>query len=199
VLLVMGGSQGARAVNELVLGVVPQLREAVPNLQFVHLTGVHDLEAVRAQYKALGLPAIVHAFWNDMSTALAAADVAVSRAGASSLAELAARQLPAVLIPYPSAADNHQLFNASAFVNSGAARMLPQNSAKTGGLAREILDLIQNGAVRSAMQTALAGWHSPTAAADMAERILHWPAAAEQAAPGGGPKLKTQKLGILNV
>jgi UDP-N-acetylglucosamine--N-acetylmuramyl-(pentapeptide) pyrophosphoryl-undecaprenol N-acetylglucosamine transferase len=199
VLLVMGGSQGARAVNELVLGVAPQLREAVPNLQFVHLTGEFDVAVVRARYQALGIPAVVHAFWNDMATALAAADVAVSRAGASSLAELAARQLPAVLIPYPSAADNHQFFNASAFVQGGAARLLPQEGATTGRLAHEILDLLQNGATRAAMRKALGGWHSPTAAADIAERILRWPAAAEQSARGAGPKLKTQKLGILNV
>ena len=106
--LVMGGSQGASKVNELALAAVPLLLQAAPNLQFMHLSGARDLEKVRAGYQARQVPALVRAFFEDMGTALAAADVAVSRAGSSSLAELAARRLPAVLIPYPFAADNHQ-------------------------------------------------------------------------------------------
>jgi UDP-N-acetylglucosamine--N-acetylmuramyl-(pentapeptide) pyrophosphoryl-undecaprenol N-acetylglucosamine transferase len=199
VLLVMGGSQGARKINEWVVRVAPQLRQALPNLQFVHLTGHQDLETVRARYKELNIPAMVHAFWSEMGTALAAADVAVSRAGASSLAELAARQLPAVLIPYPTAADNHQFYNARAFVQSGAARMLAQDGAPPGDLAHEILELIRNPLQRSAMRNALADWNAPAAAGDIAERILRWPAAAEHANPFPGPKLKPQKLGPLNV
>jgi UDP-N-acetylglucosamine--N-acetylmuramyl-(pentapeptide) pyrophosphoryl-undecaprenol N-acetylglucosamine transferase len=199
VLLVMGGSQGARKVNELVMAFVPQLRQAMPNLQFVHLTGDHDLESIRARYKALNIPAVVHAFWNEMGLALAAADVAVSRAGASSLAELAARQLPAVLIPYPTAADNHQFFNARAFVQSGAARMISQDSATPDALAGEILELIRNPLKRSAMQSALADWNAPAAAGDIAERILNWPAEANHSHHVPGPKLKPQNLGPLNV
>jgi UDP-N-acetylglucosamine--N-acetylmuramyl-(pentapeptide) pyrophosphoryl-undecaprenol N-acetylglucosamine transferase len=199
VLLVMGGSQGARKVNELVLRFAPQLRQAIPNLQFVHLTGNHDLEPVRAQYKTLGIPAVVHAFWSEMGLALAAADVAVSRAGSSSLAELAARGLPAVLIPYPSAANNHQFYNARAFVQSGAARMFAQDSATPDVLAHEILELIRNPLKRSAMQNALADWNAPAAAGDIAERIIHWPAPADHSHHVPGPKLKPQKLGPLNV
>ena len=112
VLLVMGGSQGAGKINELIMGVLPQLRQAMPQLQFIHLTGSADLEKVRAAYAAAGCPAVVRAFLGEMAAALAAADAAVSRAGASSLAELAACQLPAILIPYPTAADNHQFHNA---------------------------------------------------------------------------------------
>jgi UDP-N-acetylglucosamine--N-acetylmuramyl-(pentapeptide) pyrophosphoryl-undecaprenol N-acetylglucosamine transferase len=108
-----------------------------------------------------------------MGTALAAADVAVSRAGASSLAELAARQLPSVLIPYPTAADNHQHFNARAFVQSGAARMLQQETVTPEQLANEILDLLRD-KNRSVMRQALSAWHSPTAAAQIAEKILQW-------------------------
>jgi UDP-N-acetylglucosamine--N-acetylmuramyl-(pentapeptide) pyrophosphoryl-undecaprenol N-acetylglucosamine transferase len=199
VLLVMGGSQGARKINELMVRFAPLLRQAMPNLQFVHLTGCHDLESVRASYKALGIPAIVHAFFGEMALALAAADVAVSRAGASSLAELAARQLPAILIPYPTAANNHQFYNARAFVQSGAARMVPQDSATPDHLVHEILELIRNPLKRSAMQSALAGWHAPAAAGDIAERILHWPAEAEVSSRVPGQKLKPQKLGPLNV
>jgi UDP-N-acetylglucosamine--N-acetylmuramyl-(pentapeptide) pyrophosphoryl-undecaprenol N-acetylglucosamine transferase len=172
-LLVMGGSQGAAKVNDLALAAVPSLLQAGPDLQFMHLTGPRDVEKVRAAYQALNVRASVHAFFNDMGTALAAADVAVSRAGASSLAELAARQLPSVLIPYPTAADNHQHFNARGFVQSGAARMLQQETATPEMLAGEILDLLR-GSKRPAMRHALALWHLPEAAAQIAETILHW-------------------------
>lgn len=198
-LLVMGGSQGAAGINELALRFARQLRQAMPNLQFVHLTGERDLESVRAGYKALEIPARVHAFWNEMGLALAAADVAVSRAGASSLAEFAARRLPAVLIPYPSAAYNHQFYNARAFVQSGAARMLQEESATPDILAFEILELIRNPLKRSAMRHALTAWHTPSAAGDIAERILRWPAKADLSSRLPGPKLKTHKLGPLNV
>ncbi|HTA29588.1 MAG TPA: undecaprenyldiphospho-muramoylpentapeptide beta-N-acetylglucosaminyltransferase, partial [Candidatus Cybelea sp.] len=158
VVLIMGGSQGASKVNELALGAVPALRQAVPDLQFMHLTGTHDLEKVRAGYQALHVPALVRAFSDEMPVALAAADVAVSRAGASSLAELASRRVPAVLIPYPSAADNHQYFNALAFAHSRAACMLQQEAATPALLADELLDLL-DASKRSAMQQALAAWH----------------------------------------
>jgi UDP-N-acetylglucosamine--N-acetylmuramyl-(pentapeptide) pyrophosphoryl-undecaprenol N-acetylglucosamine transferase len=184
VLLVMGGSQGARKINELVLLSVPRLRQALPNLQFLHLTGPDDAGAVRAAYQAHNARAQVHGFFDNMPAALAAADAAVSRAGASSLAELAARQLPAVLIPYPAAADDHQLHNACALAQCGAARLLPQEAA-VGALTGEILGLLRDSDLRKAMGLALGKWHRPTAAADIAERILHWnPAAAGRSAAG---------------
>ncbi|HUD47090.1 MAG TPA: undecaprenyldiphospho-muramoylpentapeptide beta-N-acetylglucosaminyltransferase [Candidatus Baltobacteraceae bacterium] len=198
VLLVMGGSQGAAKINELILNIVPQLHQAVPALQFMHLTGPGDFEKVRAGYAAQNVPALVRAFFDEMGTALAAADVAVSRAGASSLAELAARRVPAVLIPYPAAADNHQYFNARAFVQSGAAWMLQQDTATGSQLAGEILELVRDTLKRSAMQRALAAWHTPGAAAEIAEKILNWGADSEQSARAAALKLKTPRIGVSN-
>lgn len=174
VVLVMGGSQGAHKVNELALAAIQPLRRAAPDLQFVHLAGVSDCEKVRGTYLAQSIPAVVSAFMEDMGVALAAADVAVSRAGASSLAELAARRVPAVLIPYPTAADNHQYYNAFAFEQSGAGRMLPQETTTPGQLAHEVLELLRDGPKSAAMRKALAAWHAPGAAAQIAERILNW-------------------------
>jgi UDP-N-acetylglucosamine--N-acetylmuramyl-(pentapeptide) pyrophosphoryl-undecaprenol N-acetylglucosamine transferase len=198
VLLVMGGSQGAGKINELALQMVPQLREAAPELQFLHLTGTADFEKVRAAYDALNVPAQVRSFCDKMGVALAAADVALSRAGASSLAELAARQLPAVLIPYPAATDNHQYFNARLFVQIGAARMVAQDRATAGQLAQEILELARDPAKRSAMRCALAGWHRPAAAAEIADRILRWRAEAARPGAGGDPKMRPRPMGVLN-
>jgi UDP-N-acetylglucosamine--N-acetylmuramyl-(pentapeptide) pyrophosphoryl-undecaprenol N-acetylglucosamine transferase len=122
----------------------------------------------------------------------------VSRAGASSLAELAARRVPAVLIPYPAAADNHQYFNARAFVQSGAAWMLQQDTATGSQLAGEILELVRDTLKRSAMQRALAAWHTPGAAAEIAEKILNWGADSEQSARAASLKLKTPRIGVSN-
>jgi UDP-N-acetylglucosamine--N-acetylmuramyl-(pentapeptide) pyrophosphoryl-undecaprenol N-acetylglucosamine transferase len=106
VLLVMGGSQGASGINELVLRSLPLLASRAPEWQWFHLTGPGDVERVRQTYSALKLRAVVHPFFAGMEVALGAATVAVSRAGASSLAELAAMRVPAVLVPYPAATDN---------------------------------------------------------------------------------------------
>jgi hypothetical protein len=107
-----------------------------------------------------------------MEVALGAATVAVSRAGASSLAELAAMRVPAVLVPYPAATDNHQFHNARAFEATGAARLLEQQSATPETLVQLLLDLVEKPAVRGKIQTALAQWHAPHAAEQIAEAML---------------------------
>jgi UDP-N-acetylglucosamine--N-acetylmuramyl-(pentapeptide) pyrophosphoryl-undecaprenol N-acetylglucosamine transferase len=197
VLLVMGGSQGARSINELTVAILPQLLEAMPQLQFIHLTGSSDLEKIQAAYAVRQCPAVVRPFLTEMELALGAADAAVSRAGASSLAEFAACQLPALLIPYPTAADNHQYHNAQAFAQTGAARVLEQHTLSSGLLAAEILALLGNVEQRSAMRRALAAWHWPQAAANIADRMLRGPAAAASHARSAAPH--SSKLGALNV
>jgi UDP-N-acetylglucosamine--N-acetylmuramyl-(pentapeptide) pyrophosphoryl-undecaprenol N-acetylglucosamine transferase len=199
VLLVMGGSQGAAKINELMTGILPQLRQAMPQLQFIHLTGPSDLEKVRAAYAAVGSAAVVRAFLGEMALALAAADAAVSRAGASSLAEFAACQLPAILIPYPTAADDHQFHNARAFARSGAACSLQQDLFAPALLIEEILLLLGNEERRSAMRVALRAWHRPQAAAQIADRMLHWNESAKTLPLAVAPEANAPKLGVLNV
>ena len=172
VLLVMGGSQGASGINELVLQSLPLLASRAPEWQWFHLTGPGDAEKVSQAYAALKLKAVVHPFFADMELALGAATVAVSRAGASSLAELAAMRVPAVLVPYPAATDNHQFHNARAFEASGAARLLEQQSATPETLVQLLLDMVEKPAVHEKMQTALAQWHAPHAAEQIAEAML---------------------------
>ena len=170
VVLVMGGSQGASGVNDLVLGALPLL--AKEPLQILHLTGSRDFVKVQGAYATHKCPGQVRAFLSEMDFALGAATVAVSRAGASSSAELAAMRVPAILIPLPTSADNHQLFNARALVGSGAARMLEQKVTTPEELAREILDLIKKPDQRAAIQKALGPWHNADAAGQIAEKIL---------------------------
>lgn len=170
-ILVMGGSQGASGINDLVIKSLDQLKLGVA-LQFFHLAGPGDAEKVRQAYAQRNLRAVVHSFFGEMEWALGAATVAVSRSGASSLAEIAAMRLPSVLVPFPAATDNHQLFNAKAFEETGAARLLEQKTATPELVAQSILELIEKDAAREQMQIALAKWHAPQAAEQIAETML---------------------------
>jgi len=172
VLLVMGGSQGASGINELVLQSLPLFASRVPEWQWFHLTGPGDAVRVRQAYAALKLKAVVHPFFPEMELPMGAATAAISRAGASSLAELAAMRVPAVLVPYPTATDNHQFHNARAFEANGAARLLEQQSATPETLVQLLLDVVEKPAVHEKMQTALAQWHTPHAAEQIAEAML---------------------------
>jgi UDP-N-acetylglucosamine--N-acetylmuramyl-(pentapeptide) pyrophosphoryl-undecaprenol N-acetylglucosamine transferase len=171
-VLVMGGSQGASGVNDLVLRALPQLLHAAPELQFIHLAGTTEVDKVRSGYELHQAHAVVRPFLSEMELALGAATVAVSRAGASSMAELAAMRLPAVLIPYPFAADNHQFHNARAFADGGAAFLLDQKSGTGEKLATQLLSVLNDKALRDRMAAALGRWDAPRAAELIAERVL---------------------------
>ena len=171
-VLVMGGSQGAGGINDLILSVLPLLGSRTSTWQGLHLTGPGDREKVEQAYAARGFKAVVKPFLREMYLALGAATVAVSRAGASSLAEIAAVRLPSLLVPYPAAADNHQFFNAQAFASAGAARMLEQKNASPDKVAAWLDELVEAPAVRVKIQAALAQWHAPKAAEQIADTML---------------------------
>jgi UDP-N-acetylglucosamine--N-acetylmuramyl-(pentapeptide) pyrophosphoryl-undecaprenol N-acetylglucosamine transferase len=182
VLLVTGGSQGARALNELLVRTLPVLRLWEPHLQVVHLTGPQDHDTVRAAYRARGIPALVRPFLSEMDLALGAADVVVGRAGASFLAETAALGVPALLVPYPYAADDHQYHNARAFADSGAARLVRQAEATPEKLVWELRALLRDAPLRRRLGEGLARWATPEAAGRLAEMLL---AAAVRRLPAG--------------
>ena len=128
-VLVTGGSQGASGLNQLMLDTLPTLVRHSLQWQWLHLTGPNDVERVKQTYARLGLQGRGASVLLEMDLALGAATAGVSRAGASSLAELAAMRLPCLLVPFPAAADNHQFHNARAFEETGAARLLEQRDA----------------------------------------------------------------------
>jgi UDP-N-acetylglucosamine--N-acetylmuramyl-(pentapeptide) pyrophosphoryl-undecaprenol N-acetylglucosamine transferase len=172
VLLVMGGSQGASGINRLVREAWAELSGRLPTLQLVHLTGTLDFPRLEEAYRPWPGRVIVRAFMKEMETVLGAATVAVSRAGASSLAEFAAAALPAILVPYPTASDNHQWCNARALVDTGAARMLEQPLATPVSVAALVEELVQDESARGRMRDALRRWHRPDAAQEIAAHIL---------------------------
>jgi UDP-N-acetylglucosamine--N-acetylmuramyl-(pentapeptide) pyrophosphoryl-undecaprenol N-acetylglucosamine transferase len=186
VILVVGGSQGAHGLNELILSALPLLKNR--GWQWLHLTGAKDFEPVKAAYAAHGIPAVVRPFLAEMELALGAATVVVSRAGASSLAEMAAVRRPSLLVPLPTAADNHQFFNARAFEKTGAARRLEQENTAPETVAAQLAELVGDETARRNMAAALAPWHAPQSAAQIAEAILSGLGAKFSAVPKSGEK-----------
>lgn len=141
-LLVIGGSQGARILNEAMPTALAASRH---EFDVRHLSGHADVEATRAAYAATGVSASVQPFENDMASLCAWADLAVARAGALSLAEFAAAGLPAVLVPYPWAVDDHQAANARVFETAGAGRILLQADLTPERLAALLDELAAGG------------------------------------------------------
>ena len=148
-LLVMGGSQGAHGINTAVSKAAPLLSDHA--IQVVHLTGSRDEVAIRDHYAAHSVPAYVADFCHTMEHVYSAADLAVARSGAASLAELAFFGIPGVLIPYPYAAEDHQTLNAEVFARADAAELLKQSSATAEALAELLHELLSDPARMQAM------------------------------------------------
>jgi UDP-N-acetylglucosamine--N-acetylmuramyl-(pentapeptide) pyrophosphoryl-undecaprenol N-acetylglucosamine transferase len=143
-LLVFGGSQGAHAINSAMLDAVERSEILRKSVTLTHQTGANDYERIRQGYEQLGMQVDVQPFLFDMPKELAKADLVVCRAGASTLAELAAYGKVGILIPLPHATHNHQEMNARAMEQSGAARMLRQSDLNGQKLAEEIEQIMQD-------------------------------------------------------
>lgn len=166
VILVMGGSQGARGVNRAVVAALPALA-AHGGVQLLHITGPGEFESVRAACAAVpGLTARVLPFCQRMELAYSLATVAVCRSGASSLTELSAWGLPSVLVPYPTAADDHQRLNAAIFTRAGAAVTVEEKDIAAGELAPLLLNLLADETKRASLREAMLKL-APVKAADI--------------------------------
>src|SRR6185503_18397557 len=141
-VLVFGGSQGAHAINMAMVEAAARLAAASPRMAITHQTGERDLEVVRDGYRRVGLEARVEPFLFAMDREMKSADLVICRAGATTLAELTAAGRPSILIPLPTATDDHQRRNALALVSQGAAQMIEQRELTGDRLASEIAALI---------------------------------------------------------
>jgi len=171
-LLIFGGSQGARALNQALPEALEQVQRRLGRLNIRHQTGEGDYRQVRESYQRLGLEARVERFIDDMAGALQWADLVICRAGATTVAELAVIGRPAVLVPYPHAADDHQTVNARALVAAGAARLLPQRDLNPESLAQLLVQLLAQPRQLEEMARAAAGLGRPEAAARIADLCL---------------------------
>ena len=179
VALIMGGSQGARAVNEALLGALErvaaaELRRPAPDFQLLWATGPTHFDRVRGRLAELTGVEWVKAvgYIDDMPAALASADVAISRAGAMATAELLAWGIPAVLVPLPTAAADHQTHNAAALAAAGAALHLPEAEATPQRVWSALSDLAGDEARRTEMSARARARARPDAAHDIAQRLL---------------------------
>lgn len=170
-LLVAGGSQGARAINEAVIASLPQFERLADSLQIVHCTGLLDFDLVKAAYAISPLQAHVCSFLDDMGSAYAVADLAVCRAGATTIAELTAVGVPAILIPYPFAADNHQHWNACILADKGAAVLLPQSEGMAEKFTKLVAEMISDPVWLGEMRKASKRLGVPDAAHRVVDRI----------------------------
>jgi len=150
-LLVFGGSAGAHKLNEATVGALAVLGPTARGLDVTHQTGAADVDAVRARYAGLGLTVRVEPFITDMGAAYAAADVVVGRAGAMTCAEVTAVGLPAILVPYPYAADDHQRRNAEVLAAAGAAETILDADLTADRLAERLRALLDDPSRRATM------------------------------------------------
>jgi UDP-N-acetylglucosamine--N-acetylmuramyl-(pentapeptide) pyrophosphoryl-undecaprenol N-acetylglucosamine transferase len=171
-VLIFGGSQGAHAINMAMVEAAPKLAGHPGGLAITHQTGERDLEHVRGSYRRAGLEARVEPFLFAMDREVKAADLVVSRAGATTLAELTAAGKPALLIPLPTAADDHQRKNADVMARAGAAEVLDQRTLSGAGLADRIIALATDAPRRAAMALAARALAKPDAAHAIADRVL---------------------------
>jgi UDP-N-acetylglucosamine--N-acetylmuramyl-(pentapeptide) pyrophosphoryl-undecaprenol N-acetylglucosamine transferase len=184
-LLVFGGSRGARSINRAGVEAIPSFARMSPPPRIVHQTGSEDEAFVAAAYRAYTGAHEVRAFLDDMPARLAGADLAVCRAGATTLAELAAAGRPAVLVPYPFAADDHQRLNAEAVEEAGAALVVLDRDLDGSRLAATVAALAADPARRRAMGDAarrLARLDAASLIADVADALLEG-----RAPTSGGP------------
>ncbi|HEX7138485.1 MAG TPA: UDP-N-acetylglucosamine--N-acetylmuramyl-(pentapeptide) pyrophosphoryl-undecaprenol N-acetylglucosamine transferase, partial [Vicinamibacterales bacterium] len=170
-VLVFGGSQGAHAINVAMVEAAPRLA-ADPSLRLTHQTGERDVEMVRGAYRQAGLSADVEPFLFDMGRQLGQADLVVCRAGATTLAEIAAAGRASILIPFPAATDDHQRKNAEALAANGGAEVLLQSDLTGQVLAERILRLAGDRERRRAIAAAAQTFARPGAAAAIVDRAM---------------------------
>lgn len=170
-LLVFGGSQGARAINQAMIDSLPGLRLKVPGIHIIHQTGQRDYERVLAAYEHAGISGEVHKFIDDMPGTFACANLLVCRSGASTVAEIAAAGKPAIFVPFPAAADNHQNVNARALERAGAAVVVEESNLEAAYLVETIAALMVDPVRLHTMAESARSLAHPRAVEEIAEIV----------------------------
>jgi UDP-N-acetylglucosamine--N-acetylmuramyl-(pentapeptide) pyrophosphoryl-undecaprenol N-acetylglucosamine transferase len=183
-LLILGGSQGATAVNKMAFGAIERLHQPVlgatgvspvriSDWTIMHQTGAAQHDEIARCYAELGLQAETAPFFTDMPRRYAQATVAITRGGATSLAELAVVGVPAIIVPYPDSIGDHQRLNARFYEENGAARVVEQRGDSVAEMTDAIAELATDPLRLRAMADAMHALGKPDAAADVAEQLLH--------------------------
>jgi len=200
-ILVLGGSQGARKLNEDVPRALAKAGIAARRLEVVHQTGESMRDQVEAAYQELGIPARVVTFIDEIARAYSNAALVIARAGATTLAELCAIGRPSILVPFPFAADDHQTKNAKALEEQHASICLREADLEVDALGTTIADLLDDPVRRQAMAQAARDHGRPDAAAAIVDDMMAWvggadPLGAEAAQPEREPPAGLQYSGL---
>lgn len=185
-IFVLGGSQGAQALNRNVPDALAAAGIAARGIAVLHQAGAASVAEVQARYDALGIRASVVPFIDDMARAYASASLIIARAGATSLAEICAIGRPSILIPFPHAADDHQTHNAEALERAGAAIMVRESELSGTRLADVVRDVVEHDERRRAMASAARLQGKPDAAAAIVDDLIEWLGLAQGGAAAEG-------------
>ncbi|HYU44598.1 MAG TPA: undecaprenyldiphospho-muramoylpentapeptide beta-N-acetylglucosaminyltransferase [Terriglobales bacterium] len=170
-LLVFGGSQGARAINQAMIGSLGGLKQRIPSIHIIHQTGQRDYDNVLAAYQQSGISGEVHKFIDDMPGTFARADLLVCRSGASTVGEITAAGKPAIFIPFPRAADDHQNVNARALERAGAAVVVEESNLGAAYLVDTISALLADPNHLQGMSAAAKSLAHPKALEEIAAMV----------------------------
>jgi UDP-N-acetylglucosamine--N-acetylmuramyl-(pentapeptide) pyrophosphoryl-undecaprenol N-acetylglucosamine transferase len=170
-LLVFGGSQGAHAINQAMIASLPGLRAKIPAIHIIHQTGQRDFESVEAAYRQSGVSNEVHKFIDDMPARFGRADLLVCRSGASTVGEITAAGKPAIFVPFPRAADDHQNVNARSLERAGAAVVVEESNLEAAYLVETIAVLLNDPARLRGMSQVAKSLAHPKAVEDIAEMV----------------------------
>ncbi len=171
-LLIIGGSQGATALNDIIVENLPYLEAT--GVELWHQTGVHDIQRVKDAYAEQGIEnAKVQAFISNIHEAYAWSDLVLCRSGASTVAELAAVGRGAVFVPFPHATHDHQTANAKLLVDFGAAKLFAESQMREESIIEEIVKLLQNSKILKEMGAAAHTQSKPLAAHNIVQQLLH--------------------------
>jgi UDP-N-acetylglucosamine--N-acetylmuramyl-(pentapeptide) pyrophosphoryl-undecaprenol N-acetylglucosamine transferase len=170
-LLVFGGSQGARAINQAMIQSLPGLRAKIPGIHIIHQTGQRDYDHVLAAYQQSGISGEVHKFIDDMPGTFSRADLLVCRSGASTVGEITAAGKPAIFVPFPAAADDHQNVNARALERAGAAVVVEESNLEAAYLVDTIAAMIGDPRRLQSMSEAAKSLAHPKAVEEIAEMV----------------------------
>ena len=175
----MGGSQGAHAINEAIVGALPHLVEFSDQIQIVHQTGAMEVEKVQAAYDRTiasreGFLYCVKSFFDTVEEIYSIADVMVCRAGGMTIAEVTACGIPAIFIPLPSQTGNNQVLNAHTVAEAGAAVVLEQGTFTVDILVKNLINMTLDGNIHEWMVTASRALGKPYASDDIAKSILSY-------------------------
>lgn len=171
-LLIMGGSQGAQAINKVMLQSIPRLQMLIPDLQIIHLTGKHGYKEAKVVYDKMEGGVFVSEFLDDIGIAYGLSDIVICRAGANTAAEISEVGIPAVFVPYPYATDNHQYWNAYELAKRGGAVIIKQEELEPEKVIELVSNLLMNDEKLNDMRKINKSLSKPLAAKRVVDKIF---------------------------